>query len=47
MKQLTVKEEEILGFFWEKALPLFIYQSEDYTTIPNLIIIHFLQLHER
>lgn len=42
MKTLTVKEEEIMGYFWEKG-PLFVKQLLEFMMNRVLISIHFLR----
>ncbi len=43
MKGLTAKEEEIMGFFWEKG-PLFVKEMLAFYDIPSHISIHYLRL---
>lgn len=43
MKGLTVKEEELMGYFWEKG-PLFVKEMLAFYEEPSLISIRYLQL---
>ena len=45
MKRLTAKEEEIMGWFWQKG-PLFVKELLEYYESLNLISIPFLRLSE-
>lgn len=43
MKGLTVKEEELMGYFWEKG-PLFVKEMLAFYEDRSLISIRYLQL---